>query len=78
MPTTDAYRCFQHTQGGRTASCIPHCYIFSSLTSFCKERQPYKRKLASYETPDNDKEQEDAPERRCSSRTFRYGYLVTT
>ena len=20
----------------------------------------------------------DAPERRCSSRTFRYGYLVTT
>ena len=46
MPTTDAYRCFQHTQGGRTASCIPHCYIFSSLTSFCKERQPYKRKLA--------------------------------
>ena len=22
--------------------------------------------------------QSDSPERRCSSRTFRYGYLVTT
>ena len=25
-----------------------------------------------------DKEPERSPERRCSSRTFRYGYLVTT
>ena len=30
------------------------------------------------DTTHPNKEGRDAPERRCSSRTFRYGYLVTT
>ena len=53
MPTTDAYRCIAHPRWKNSFLHPSLLYLFESHI-FCKERQPYKRKLASYETPDND------------------------
>ena len=72
------------------ASCFKEAKCLSYRTSFCDSVQPSllptRLHLSLFyivkQTPMQHKGQNPysghAPERRCSSRTFRYGYLVTT